>query len=67
MADGLEGKASDTKEELQRSFERLQEAIQTFGAEAGGTAIAAHFETFLPLCRMTEGLIVALDAEVPVV
>jgi multidrug resistance protein MdtO len=65
MADRLEDKASDAKEELGRSFRRLQESALKSGPEAERTAIATHLETFLPLCRMTESLIVTLDAEVP--
>ncbi|HKE29435.1 MAG TPA: FUSC family protein [Bryobacteraceae bacterium] len=64
MADRLEGKTSDAAEDFRRAFERLQEAVRTSGPEAGQTEMAAHLETFLPLCRMTASLVRGLDAEI---
>jgi multidrug resistance protein MdtO len=64
MAGRLEGRVPGVRDEFVRSFERLDQALQTSQQEAGESSVAAHLETFLPLCRTVEGLILSLDAEV---
>jgi multidrug resistance protein MdtO len=62
MADRLEGSSTLAREEFQRAFEHLEEAVRESLPDAD-PHFAAHLETFLPLHRVAESLIVSLDAE----
>ena len=63
MADRLEGKVSNAKDDFELSFKRLGDAVQAWYTEAPQSPMAARLQTFLPLSRTVESLIVGLDAE----
>lgn len=64
MADRMEGKASEVRENLQESLERLEQTIRTCCPEEPQEVRAALLQTFLPLSRRIESLTISLDKEI---
>jgi len=64
MADRMEGKASDRKDMLEPSFERLEQTVQTCCSEEPGKSLTAEMQTFLALSRGIESVAVSLDREI---
>jgi multidrug resistance protein MdtO len=64
MADRLEGKRSEIRENLQESAERLEQTTSTCCSELPKEALTAPLSAFLPLSRRMESLTSALDREI---
>jgi multidrug resistance protein MdtO len=64
MAGRLEGGSAVGRDDFAISFERLEQAVRTAEHETDESAVVAHLQTFLPLCRTVEGLIRSLETEV---
>ncbi len=64
IADRMEGKAPSGEEKLEHSLERLEQTIRTRSSAEATGALAAQFQTFLPLCRRIESLTISLDKEI---
>jgi len=63
MADRMEGKGPEVRENLQDSFERLEQTTLTSCSELPRKALTAQLQTFLPLSSKIESLASALDRE----
>ena len=63
MADRMEGKGPEVRENLEDSLERLEQTFQTCCPEEPQEALGAQLQTFLPLSRRIESLTSALDKE----
>lgn len=64
IADRLEGKAQTEETDLEKSFERLHEMIETFRSEHPQEELAPHIATFLSLTRNVVSLTTHLNAEI---
>jgi multidrug resistance protein MdtO len=64
MADRMEGKGPEVRENLEDSLERLEQTTLTCCPELPKEALATPLQTFLPLCRRIESLTSALDKEI---
>jgi multidrug resistance protein MdtO len=64
IADRMEGKTPAREGKLEHSLERLEQTIRTRRSEEATGALAAQFQTFLPLCRRIESLTLSLDKEI---
>ena len=64
IADRLEGNAPWGEGKLERSIQQLERTIRTHSSEEATGALAAQFQTFLPLCRRIESLTISLDKEI---
>jgi multidrug resistance protein MdtO len=64
MADRMEGKAADRTENLEESFEHLEQVIGTCCLDKPPAVLAAHLQTFLSLSRRIESLTISLDKEI---
>ena len=64
MADRMEGKGPEARENLEDCFERLQQTTVTCCPELPKEALATPLQTFLPLSGRIEGLTNALDEEI---
>ena len=64
MAGRMEGKAPETKENLEESLERLEQTIRTCCSEQPQDVLAARLQTFLPLSRRIGDLTISLSKEI---
>jgi multidrug resistance protein MdtO len=64
MADRAEGKASERKDNLEHSFEHLEETIRSCRSEGPQELVSAKLHTFLALSRNIESVTVSLDKEI---
>jgi multidrug resistance protein MdtO len=64
IADRMEGKDGSGEGKLGHSLERLEQTIRARSSEEAAGALAAQFQTFLPLCRRIESLTTSLDNEI---
>jgi multidrug resistance protein MdtO len=64
MADRIEGKAADGTENLEDSFERLEQVFRTCCLDTPPEVLAAQLQTFLSLSRRIESLAISLDKEI---
>jgi len=64
MADRMEGKGPEVRENLQDSFERLEQTTLICCSELPKEALAAQLQTFLPLSRRIQSLTSTLDKEI---
>jgi len=64
MADRMDDKRSEARENLQDSLERLEQTTLTCCPELPKEALATPLQTFLPLSRRIESLAGALDTEI---
>jgi multidrug resistance protein MdtO len=64
MADRVEGKASERKDNLEHSFEHLEETIRSCCSEGPQELPTAEVQTFLALSRSIESVAISLDKEI---
>jgi len=64
MAGRMEGKAPETKENLEESLERLEQTIRTCCSEQPQDVLAARLQTFLPLSSRIQELTMSLSKEI---
>jgi multidrug resistance protein MdtO len=64
MADRMEGKTADGTENLEDSFERLEQVFRTCCLDTPPEVLAAQLQTFLSLSRRIESLAISLDKEI---
>jgi multidrug resistance protein MdtO len=64
MADRMEGRAPERKDNLERSFERLEQTIRTCCSEGPQTVLTAELQTFIALSRSIESLSTSLSKEI---
>jgi multidrug resistance protein MdtO len=64
MADRMEGKPPERNGNLDSSFERLEETVQTCCAEEPEKSLTAEMQTFLALSRSIDSVAVSLDREI---
>jgi multidrug resistance protein MdtO len=64
MADRMEGKVQERKENMEEVLERLEQKIQTCCTEEPKWELAAQMQTFLPLSRRIENLAASLNQEI---
>lgn len=64
MADRMEGKASQEKDNLEDSFKRLEQTVRTCCSEESQEFITAELQTFLALSRSVESVTMSLDKEI---
>jgi hypothetical protein len=64
MADRMAGKVSERKDNLEHSFERLEQTIRSCCSEGPQELLAAKLQTFLALSRSSESVIMSLDKEI---
>jgi multidrug resistance protein MdtO len=64
MADRVEGKVSERKDNLEHSFEHLEETIRSCCSEGPQELPTAEVQTFLALSRSTESVAISLDKEI---
>ena len=64
MADRVEGKALEREDNLEHSFEHLEETIRSCCSEGPQELPAAEVQTFLALSRSIESVAISLDKEI---
>jgi multidrug resistance protein MdtO len=64
MAGRMEGKAPETKENLEESLERLEQTTRTCCSEEPQELLTARLQTFLPLSRRIGDLTLSLSKEI---
>jgi multidrug resistance protein MdtO len=64
MADRMEGKAPEGKDDFEDSFERLEHTIRTCCSEGPQELPTAELQTFLALSRSIESVTISLDKEI---
>ena len=64
MADRMAGKVAERKDNLEHSFDRLEQTIRSCCSEGSQKLITARLQTFLALCRNMESVTVSLDREI---
>jgi multidrug resistance protein MdtO len=64
MADRMDGKASERRDNLERSFEHLEQTIRSCWSEGPQGLPTAELQTFLALSRSIESVIISLDKEI---
>jgi multidrug resistance protein MdtO len=64
MADRMAGKVSERKDNLEHSFERLEQTIRSCCSEGPQELLTAKLQTFLALSRSSESVIMSLDKEI---
>jgi multidrug resistance protein MdtO len=64
MADGMEGKAPEGKNNLEHSFERLDQTVRNCCSEGPQELLTAELRTFLALSRSIESVTIALEKEI---
>jgi multidrug resistance protein MdtO len=64
MADRMEGKAPEGRDNLEHSLERLEQTIQSCCSEGPQGLLTAELQTFLALSRSIESVTISLDKEI---
>jgi multidrug resistance protein MdtO len=64
MADRMAGKVAERKDNLEHSFDRLEQTIRSCCSEGSQELLTAKLQTFLALCRNIESVTVSLDKEI---
>jgi multidrug resistance protein MdtO len=64
MADRMDGKASEGRDNLEHSLERLEQTIQSCCSEGPQGLLTAELQTFLALSRSIESVTISLDKEI---
>jgi multidrug resistance protein MdtO len=64
MADRMEGKASERKDDFEDSFERLEQTIRGYSPEGRQQLPTEELQTFLTLSRSIESVTMSLDKEI---
>jgi multidrug resistance protein MdtO len=64
MADRMEARAPERKDNVERSFERLERTVRTCCSEGPQTGLTAALQTFLALSRSIESLSTSLSKEI---
>jgi len=64
MADRMDGKAAGRKDNLEHSFERLEQTIRTCCSEGPQKLLTPELQTFLALSRSIESLTMSLSNEI---
>jgi multidrug resistance protein MdtO len=64
MADRMDGKAPDRKDDFEDSFERLEQTIRSCCSEGPQELPTKELQTFLALSRSIESVTISLDKEI---
>jgi multidrug resistance protein MdtO len=64
MADRMEGKPSERKDDLNNAFERLEETVRACCSEGPQESLSAELQTFLALSGSIASVTMSLDEEI---